>query len=291
MDGSESSISQSETFNMIIGVIGNGFVGHAMTLLRPAIDVQVWDIAPEKCEPAGLSFDQLVKESDVIFTALPTPMSSSGECHTDIVSEMVDKIRCIDDNKIIVSRSTTPPGTCDKLGINFMPEFLTERAWRTDFINCEQWIIGTHDDQVYDVIDSLFKLAKKGDRIVNDCVIRTTPTEGEMIKYIKNCFLAVKVGFFNEMHSICEAANINFEKVRSISCDDSRLNHVASLVPGPDGLPGFGGTCLPKDINALLCHMRYIGVESHILKSVIERNETLDRPGKDWNDDKGRAVV
>ena len=60
---------------MKVGVIGNGFVGHAMTLLRPAVDVRVWDIDPAKCEPAGLGFDQFIHESEIIFIAVPTPMN------------------------------------------------------------------------------------------------------------------------------------------------------------------------------------------------------------------------
>lgn len=290
MDGGRSSYDEAGEI-MKIGVVGNGFVGHAMTLLRPAIDVIVWDIDPTKCEPVSLSFERFVNESEIIFTAVPTPMSDTGECHVDIVKQTAERIRNINPDKMIVSRSTTPPGTCESIGINFMPEFLAERSWRTDFINCEQWIIGTHDERVYNTVKKMFSIAHAGDRVINSEVIRTTPTEGEMIKYIKNCFLAVKVGYFNEIAAICQAINIDFDTVRSLSCDDSRINHIASMVPGPDGKKGFGGTCLPKDTNALVYYMEQLNVPNYIIKSAVNRNETIDRPGKDWKENKGRAVL
>lgn len=276
---------------MKIGVVGNGFVGHAMTLLRPAIEVNVWDIDPNKCEPRGLQFNKFVKESEIIFTAVPTPRGPDGECHVDIVKQTAEKIKHVDPNKIIVSRSTTPPGTCDSIGINFMPEFLTERAWRTDFINCQHWIVGTNDNAVYLKMKEMFDIAKANDRIVDSKLVLMTPTEAEMVKYIKNCFLAVKVGYFNEIKRVCDEINIDFERVRDVSCDDDRLNHVASRVPGPDGKIGYGGTCLPKDTNALLYMMKQLGIDSKVLRGAVERNESIDRPGKDWLSDKGRAAL
>ena len=109
---------------MKIGVVGNGFVGHAMTLLRPGVDVIVWDMDMDKCEPRGTGFNKFVDESEIIFVAVPTPMEHTGKCHVDIVQRVVDKIQKRSPDTPVVLRSTVPPGTSDKMNVHFMPEFL-----------------------------------------------------------------------------------------------------------------------------------------------------------------------
>ncbi len=132
----------------------------------------------------------------------------------------------------------------------------------------------------------------KGDgNIYNNDYTRCTPAEAELIKYIKNVFLSVKVSFFNEIHEYCQFKNLNFEKVRSIATKDSRIGPGHSLVPGIDGKMGFGGTCFPKDSNALLKDIEKHGMESYIIKSAIQRNNFVDRIEKDWEHDKGRAYI
>jgi UDPglucose 6-dehydrogenase len=276
---------------MKVGVIGNGFVGHAMTLLRPAVDVQVWDIDPAKCEPAGLGFDQFIHESEIIFIAVPTPMNKDGTCHLDIVEDVVQQVKTCDPSASIVLRSTVLPGTSDKLDVGFMPEFLTEKHWKKDFYECDQWIIGSYDNALVSKVQHMFKLAAKSNCVINEHVIHMKPTEAEMIKYIKNCFLATKVSFFNEIYQTCIAVGIDFETVRSIACDDTRIGHGHSTVPGHDGKNGYGGTCFPKDMNALLNFMHQHNVISHILSGSVTRNESIDRTSKDWTNDKGRATI
>ena len=107
---------------MKIGVVGNGFVGHAMTLLRPHIEVLVWDVVPEKRDPKSLDIETFVEESEIIFVAVPTPMNSDGSCNINIVRSVCEEIQEIDDTKYIVLRSTVPPGTSEELDVAFMPE-------------------------------------------------------------------------------------------------------------------------------------------------------------------------
>ena len=276
---------------MKVGVVGNGFVGRAMTLLRPGVDVLVWDIDPNKCEPFNLTFEQFVNDVELIFVAVPTPMNPDGTCHLNIVRSVVNKIKEHDYEKQIVLRSTVPPGTCDSMDVSFMPEFLTEKNWAHDFKNCEQWIIGTDNTLIYNKIKTIFSQAKSSDSVVNDKIIQTTPAEAEMIKYVKNCYLATKVSFFNEIHNTCQAANINFENVRSVACEDTRIGPGHSTVPGHDGKMGYGGTCFPKDMNALTKFMEQHNVVSHVLSGAVIRNETIDRVEKDWLCDTGRAAI
>lgn len=276
---------------MKIGVIGNGFVGHAMTLLRPGVEVLVWDILPEKRDPKTLDIETFVKESEIIFVAVPTPMNKDGSANLDIVTSVCKEIKAIDENKHIVIRSTVPPGTSEKLNVNFMPEFLTEKKWKEDFKNCDQWILGSHDPLLLNKVEYMFELAYDHGSVVNSKVISCAPGEAEMIKYLKNVFLSVKVGFFNELESICSSVGLNYENIRKIATQDKRIGCGHTMVPGHDGKRGFGGTCFPKDTNALSTFGKHEGVITPILDAVIKRNEEIDRPEQDWKTDKGRAVI
>jgi len=276
---------------MKIGVIGNGFVGHAMTLLRPHVEVLVWDLVPEKREPRTLDIKTFVEHSEIIFVAVPTPMNVDGSANLNIVRSVCEEIQAVDNSKDIVLRSTVPAGTSEELGVNFMPEFLTEKNWENDFRNCDQWILGSTDSFLHKKIQYMLELAYDGGSIVNKKLIQCSPSEAEMIKYLKNIFLSVKVGFFNEFENICEKLDIDFENVRYLATQDRRIGASHTKVPGHDGRRGFGGTCFPKDINALASLAKSNGIQSLILDAVIKRNEEIDRPEKDWKLDKGRAVV
>ena len=83
---------------MKIGVVGNGFVGHAMTLLRPHVEVLVWDVVPGKRDPKTLDMETFVEESEIIFVAVPTPMNSDGSANLDIVRSVCEEIQEIDEN-------------------------------------------------------------------------------------------------------------------------------------------------------------------------------------------------
>ena len=277
---------------MKIGVVGNGFVGHAMTLLRPHVEVLVWDVIPEKRDPKTLDIETFVDESEIIFVAVPTPMNADGSANLDIVRSVCEEIQEIDDTKYIVLRSTVPPGTSEELDVAFMPEFLTEKNWKEDFKNCDQWILGSTDVFLYEKMKRMFELAYNNGSgsVVNKDVIQCKPSEAEMIKYLKNVFLSVKVGFFNELESICSELDIDYENVRCIATQDKRIGTGHTKVPGHDGHRGFGGTCFPKDTNALAKFAEDNLIPTPILDAVIKRNEELDRPEKDWMADKGRAV-
>ena len=85
--------------------------------------------------------------------------------------------------------------------------------------------------------------------------------------------------------------NVNYENVRKLACNDDRILHSHSKVPGHDGKLGFGGTCFPKDVNSMIYQMDKALSDYHILYSVKKRNEEVDRPEQDWNLDTGRAVI
>lgn len=111
-----------------------------------------------------------------------------------------------------------------------------------------------------------------------------------MIKYLANCFLATKVSFANEMYQICDKLGARYDKVIELATLDSRLGTSHWKVPGPDGHFGFGLTCFPKDINALIKLSEQLGVDPKMLKTAWEKNLEV-RPEKDWEQLKGRAVL
>ena len=112
----------------------------------------------------------------------------------------------------------------------------------------------------------------------------------EMVKYFTNTFLATKVSFANEMNLICDKLGIDYDKVVEYSIYDERLGKSHWAVPGPDGHYGFGGSCFPKDINALIKVAEKMDIPPNILSAAWDTN-TLVRPEQDWKELKGRAVV
>lgn len=282
---------------MLIGIIGNGFVGKATRQLScKDINIYSYDINPKLCEPKNILLKDLFN-CEIIFICLPTPMKKTGECYTKIIEDVIVQLKNINYNNFIVLRSTVPIGTCDKLNTYFMPEFLTEKNYINDFINNKDWVFGLlennkeKDDKFKKCIIKLINTANKNNKIKYNNINFLTNKEAEMIKLFKNSFLATKVSFCNEIYQFCQLKNINYENVRRIACKDQRITDSHSFVPGHDGRKGFGGTCFPKDTCSLKDQMIKSGMKSYILDSVIERNFKVDRKENEWNNNKGRAVV
>ena len=282
---------------MNIGIVGQGFVGSAIREgLRSFYTLHTFDIAKAE-DFATDTIDELVKNSDIIFVCLPTPMRPSGECDTRILEKAVLEIddlsnRINSGKKIIIIKSTVPPGTTHNLDtetsqncdVIFSPEFLTEANAFDDFKNQNRIIIGgkrpatTKLRQIYSLV------------FPNVPIIKTGSKTAEMVKYFTNTFLATKVSFANEMNLICDKLGIDYDKVVEYSIYDERLGKSHWAVPGPDGHYGFGGSCFPKDINALIKVAEKMDIPPNILSAAWDTN-TLVRPEQDWKELKGRAVV
>jgi UDP-glucuronate 4-epimerase len=283
---------------LTIGIIGNGFVGGAaMQLECKDITVLAYDLDPTKCYPSNTTMNDM-NICDIVFISVPTPMNSStGECYLTYLECALKNLKEIRYNGYIVIRSTVPVGTCDKLNCYFMPEFLTEKNFKNDFITNKDWIFGLldndeqKDNDFKNKIGKLFNLAYKNKRIMSKELHFVKNKEAEMIKLFKNCFLATKVSFCNEIYKFCEKKEIDYETVRRLTTKDDRILGSHTLVPGHDGKCGFGGTCFPKDTSSLRHEMLNSGVESPILNAIIYRNNSIDRQEKDWAKDKGRAMV
>jgi len=278
-----------------IGIVGGGYVGSATALLESSLtEVVVYDLDPSKCRPQGFEFSQL-RHCNIVFVCVPTPMKHNGQCHTDIVESVVKDLQDLEDAPYIVVRSTVPVGFCKKHGVNFMPEFLTEKNWRQDFFENKDWIVGSSDlkDKNFpQVMKQILKASHKEGKIKNSPSIHSSDTStAELCKLARNCFLATKVSFFNEMSKFSEAVGVNYESARELIVLDERVGESHTKVPGPDGKGGFGGTCFPKDMNSAQHQMNSNSSVPILIEAAIRRNNTVDRTDLDWLQDKGRAVV
>tara|TARA_R110002020_G_scaffold409027_1_gene618821 strand:- start:2097 stop:2933 length:837 start_codon:yes stop_codon:yes gene_type:complete len=278
---------------MNIGIVGNGYVGKATQCLGGIKNnIFAYDTDPSKCVPQGTVIGDLTR-CDIVFICVPTPADKDEGCHTGIVEKVIEDLKYIGVKNIFV-RSTVPVGFCQSFGVNFMPEFLTEKNWQQDVRNCNNWIVGLSDPENQDVKDKIKRVlvnAKKEDKIKNVKISYCKTEEAELTKTVINSFLATKVSFFNEIEEFCRKKHINYENVRDLVSQDKRIGYSHTYVPGPDGKRGFGGTCFPKDTASLLTQMIDCGLVSYVLMAARNRNIDLDRPEKDWSKDKGRAVV
>jgi len=280
---------------MKIGIVGNGYVGGATALLKNRnVEVLVYDIDAEKCSPKGISMDDIAGCS-FVFVCVPTPMDQDGKCSLVLVEGVIDDLasRGFDKGRAVI-KSTVPVGTSRRLGTMFMPEFLTEQNWKHDFLSQKTWILGTNerDDKIRDEIYAIFDAAwHDGVLTHRPHMTFSTTEEAELTKYVRNTFLATKVAFFNEIEHFCRTANVSYRKVRELTLYDDRIGDTHTSVPGPDGKRGFGGTCFPKDISSLLHQILDKGMVSYVLMAARNRNIDVDRQEKDWERDKGRAVV
>jgi UDPglucose 6-dehydrogenase len=275
-----------------VGIIGQGFVGTAVREgLRNFYDVETYDKFKTETSTCD-SLKQLMLLSEIVFVCLPTPMKKDGSCDISIIESTIrdmDKL-AVSGVHIAVLKSTVPPGTtdrlnseCQNLSVVFSPEFLTEANFIDDFKNQKRVIIGGKRP-ASTIVKTLFR--KVYPRLP---IIKTGSTTAEMVKYFTNCVLATKVSFANEMKQICDKVDIDYDKVVEYSLYDDRIGPTHLSVPGPDGRPGFGGSCFPKDINALINFAKCVNIEPKVLKAVWEKNLEV-RPEKDWEQLKGRAV-
>lgn len=307
----------------MIAVIGQGFVGGSLTTVfaERGLNVYVYDKtgkianggigsfnAPERTLEQFIEFIEKDKEfSGIYFLCLPTPMKQDGSCDVSIVESILDKLSKNNPYgllRVAVVKSTVPPGTTERwnekyettfLRVVFNPEFLTEANALNDMRNQDRIILGGPDTSV-EKVSAIFS-----ESFPNVPLYKTSSTNAEMVKYVANCFLATKVSFANEMYQACASLaslgnDISYNTVISLASLDKRLGDSHWQVPGPmpaddSGTPafGYGGSCFPKDINALICVLESIGVDPKILKAVWQKNLEV-RPQRDWEKLKGRAI-
>ncbi len=280
-----------------IGIIGRGFVGAAVEFGFSAqtgcdAQVKIYDKNPSK---SLHTLKETVNKSDFIFVSVPTPSNTDGSMHLGILESVLQDIQAVNKRKdnIILIRSTVIPGTTTKLckkfkklNIVFNPEFLTERSAKFDFINQSRFILGGRKRNTARVAE-LYRW-RFGDSV--PCIESNFET-AEMVKYMNNCFFATKVSFMNEMKQVADKTNVDWDLAVEGFVRDGRIGHSHLAVPGPDGRFGFGGSCFPKDVQAMINFGHHnLNLNMNTLKGVWQTNLEV-RPEKDWEKLEGRAII
>jgi UDPglucose 6-dehydrogenase len=218
-------------------------------------------------------------------------MNIDGSCNISIVDSVLDEInKAAQQKKIVVIKSTIPPNTTAEfnkkyrnLDIVFNPEFLTERNAVSDYENQNRIILGGPRPATTTLKQIFSKVFPEAH------IIKTDSTHAEMVKYLTNTFLSVKVSFANEIYQTCQALDIDYDKVVEYATLDERLGNSHWSVPGHDGDLGFGGHCFPKDLSALIHLTSQHQTLNNVLKATMQTNNEV-RTNRDWETMKGRAV-
>ena len=153
-----------------------------------------------------------------------------------------------------------------------------------DFLTQSRIILGGENKQILQKVELLFL-----DRFKNHHTILMDSVSAELVKYFCNIFFAVKVSFANEMYGIANDIGADWNKVLEGVLSDGRIADSHLNVPGPDGKQGFGGSCFPKDINALITFCTERGISTDVINAAWETNLKV-RPERDWEELLGRAV-
>jgi UDPglucose 6-dehydrogenase len=293
---------------MHIGIIGTGYVGlvtgacfaefglfvtcvdkdeKKIRLLKkgeiPFYEPGIGELVKRNLKQGRLQFtkkvEKAVESSLVIFIAVGTPRRGDGSADLKYVEDVATAIaKAMDGYKVIVTKSTVPVGTGEKIQdiisrnlngkIDFdivsNPEFLREGSALEDFMRPNRVVIGAKSAQAVAIMRDLYKPLY----LIETPFVITNVETAEMIKYASNSFLATKISFINEMATLCERVGADVHTVAKGMGLDQRIGS-KFLHPGP----GYGGSCLPKDTNALIRIAEEHGIELSVIGAAVRANE------------------
>ncbi len=242
-----------------------------------------------------------IKDAKIIFLALPTPPGEDGSADLKYILKVADDLGSILDNyAVVVDKSTVPVGTAEKVrsaiaanakvefDVVSNPEFLREGVAVDDFMKPERVVVGTNSPKAQKLMEELYApFVRQGNP-----VIFMDERSAELTKYAANSFLATKISFMNEIANLCELLGADVDAVRKGIGSDSRIGK-RFLFPGI----GYGGSCFPKDVQALAKSSSDANYDFKILNSVMDVNVTqriklMDRVKNHFNGDlKGKKIA
>ncbi|WP_423149575.1 UDP-glucose dehydrogenase family protein [Rubrolithibacter danxiaensis] len=315
---------------MKIAVVGTGYVGlvTGTCLAETGNNVTCVDINEEKVqkmkegqvpiyepglellfnrniEQKRLSFttelSEAIADAKIIFLALPTPPGGDGSADLSyVLGAAKDIAKLVKDYKVVVTKSTVPVGTADKVKAVFEenttvpvdvvsnPEFLREGVAVEDFMKPDRVVVGTSSERARKLMEELYgPYVRSGNPIVF-----MDERSSELTKYAANSFLATKISFMNEIANMCELVGADVDMVRKGIGADNRIGK-RFLFPGV----GYGGSCFPKDVQALAKSAEEANYDFRILKSVMKVNDLqkvvlVDKMRKYYNGDlKGKKFA
>jgi UDPglucose 6-dehydrogenase len=251
--------------------------------IMPIFEPGLEDLVSANVKAGRLTFatdlTDAVRQADAVFIAVGTP-SRRGDGHADLsyVEAAAAEIgACMEGHTVIVNKSTVPVGTGDMVenivrgvspngdfAVVSNPEFLREGAAIGDFKRPDRIVVGTEDERARAVMRALYRPL-----FLNETpIIFTDRRTSELIKYAANAFLAVKIGYINEMADLCEKVGANVQEVARGIGLDNRIGK-KFLNAGP----GYGGSCFPKDTLALVKTARDVGVSVSIVEATVDAND------------------
>ncbi|NDC62637.1 MAG: UDP-glucose/GDP-mannose dehydrogenase family protein [Planctomycetia bacterium] len=219
---------------------------------------------------------EAIRQAEIVFLAVGTPPAADGSADLSALWKVVDSIApLLDAAAVVVTKSTVPVGTCAAIEARLRertgracrvasnPEFLKEGAAIEDFQKPDRVVVGARSNAVADVLRNLYAPFLR----TENPFLAMSPESSEMTKYVANALLATKISFINEVANLCERMEADIDDVRRGIGHDSRIGF-AFLFPGA----GYGGSCFPKDVQALAAMARDKGVVPRILSAVHETN-------------------
>jgi GDP-mannose 6-dehydrogenase len=256
--------------------------------LSPIIEANIGEIIRSNVQAGRLRATQdqvrAIRETELSFVCVGTPSQTNGNLDLTYIRRVCEHIGQALKEKAawhaVVIRSTILPGTMQKIviptleghsgkkagpdfGVCHNPEFLREGSGVKDFESPPKTVIGELDQASGDMLVTLY-------RKIEAPLIRTDLETAEMVKYVDNCWHALKIGFANEIGNLCKAFEIDAHKVMDIFCQDKKLNiSRAYLLPGF----AFGGSCLPKDLRAVCYQAKIHDLDLPIITSILSSNE------------------
>ncbi len=246
-------------------------------IYEPGLDVLLERNIKENRIHFTTSLAEGIKDAKVIFLALPTPPGKDGEADLQYVLDVAAHLSTIIDSyKVIVNKSTVPVGTAEKVAAALAanldkelfdvvsnPEFLREGVAVDDFLKPDRVVIGTSSERARKIMEELYQpFVRQGNPIYF-----MDERSSEMTKYAANSYLAMRISFMNEMANLCERAGANVDMVRVGMGSDSRIGK-RFLFSGV----GYGGSCFPKDVQALARTARQLGYDFKLVETTMEVN-------------------
>ena len=241
-----------------------------------------------------------VRTSDIVFIAVGTPMGEDGSADLQHVLGVAAEIgKAMNGYKVIVDKSTVPVGTAQKVraivarhtthpfAVVSNPEFLKQGAAVDDFLKPDRVVIGADDERAAAMMQELYAPFTR----TGAPVMVMDPASAEMCKYAANAMLATRISFMNEVANVCERYGANVDAVRKAIASDRRIGP-AFLFPGV----GYGGSCFPKDVQAIVKFSKDAGYDFKILKAVESVNKRqkgvlVDKMTKHFKSLKGRTIA
>jgi UDPglucose 6-dehydrogenase len=248
-----------------------------VTIYEPGLDALLLRNVKEKRISFTTSLKEGIKDALIVFLALPTPPGEDGSADLQYVLSVAEQLGTIMTGyKIIVNKSTVPVGTAEQIrdiisknykgdfDVVSNPEFLKEGVAVEDFMKPDRVVIGTQSEKAKKMVTELYAAFMRQD----NRIIFMDERSAELTKYAANSFLALKVSFMNEIANLCERFDADVDLIRRGIGADSRIGK-KFLFPGI----GYGGSCFPKDVQALVRSAKNVNYKFSILEATLEVNE------------------